>query len=274
MSFESSELSQFGGNKVFLYVWTRGAATYRYAAADQDLIIDFQRFEASGVIRHGPIEQGGDPIRSPIEVTVASDNPVVALYRIVPPVDRVFLTIYEAHAADLSSRRPVWQGRVTSVKWEPITSEAVITHEPTYTSLQRMGLRRAYQTLCPLVTGGKRCGINMEAFAIDAVVQEVNGQDISLVSVLGKPDGYFLGGYLVYEVSSGVPDRRQIREHTGLNLKLQGFPIGMVAGTAVRVYPGDDHTPDTCANRFNNINNYGGFLYFPSKNPFGGSPIY
>ncbi len=36
-----------------------------------------------------------------------------------------------------------------------------------------MGLRRAYQRLCPLLTGGRRCGINLEAFAIEVIAQEV-----------------------------------------------------------------------------------------------------
>lgn len=274
MSFDQLERSQASGNKVFLYTWTRGAATYRYAATDQDLLIDFQRFVASGVLRHGPIEQGGDPVRAGIEVTADSDHPVVALYRAVPPVDTVLLLIQEVHLGDLTSRRPVWQGRVTNVKWRSEEREATITHEPTYTSLKRMGLRRAYQTLCPLVTGGKRCGINLEAFALNTAAQEISGLNVTIANNAGRPDGYFTGGYVTYEVTSGVIDRRQIRGHQGSILTLQGFPIGMVVGTALRIYPGDDHTPQTCRDKFQNIDNYGGFLYFPSKNPFGSSPIY
>lgn len=274
MSFDSIERSQYGGEKVFLYSWARGATVYRYAAADQDMTINFLLFLASGAIRHGPIEQGGDPVRSPIEVIVASDHPVAQLYRAVPPIDSVILTIQEVHASDLTDRRPVWQGRVTNVKWNTELAEATITHEPTYTSLKRMGLRRAYQTLCPLTTGGKRCGINLEAFALDTAVQEIQGLDVTLSNDGGRPDGYFLGGYLTYEVSSGVIDRRQIRNHVGNVITLQGFPIGMAVGTALRIYPGDDHTPQTCDEKFDNINNYGGFLYFPNKNPFAGNPIY
>lgn len=274
MSFDDIERSQARGNKVFLYTWSRGSATYRYAAADQDLVINFQRFQANGVINHGPIEQGGDPVRAGVDVTDKSDSPVAALYRSVPPVDTVMLLIQEVHLDDLASVRPVWQGRVTNVRWNTERGESTITHEPTYTSLQRMGLRRAYQTLCPLVTGGKRCGVNLEAFAMDTVAQEIQGLNVTLANVGGRPDGYFLGGYVTYEIASGVIDRRNIREHVGSVITLQGFPIGMVVGTALRVYPGDDHTPKTCAEKFNNILNYGGFLYFPRKNPFGSSPIY
>lgn len=274
MSFDSLEKSRFDGNKVFLYTWTRGSKVYRFAAADQDMVLDFQTYLANGVIRHGDIEQSGDPIRSPVDVTVDADHAVALLFRSTPPVDTVMLVIQEVHVADLSDRRPVWSGRITSVKWSPENAEAVITHEPTQTSLERTGLRRAYQRLCPLVTGGKRCGINMEAYALEVEVQEVNGLEISVASVSGRPTDYFTGGFLVYEITSGVVERRPIKSQVGTVMTLTNFPVGLLPGMKVKAYPGDDHTADTCAEKFNNIPNYGGFIYFPNKNPFGSSPIY
>lgn len=274
MSFDDIERSQAGGQKVFLYTWTRGSAVYRYAACDQDLVINFQRFQADGVINHGPIEQGGDPVRAGIDVVTASDHPVAMLYRSVPPLDTVMLLIQEVHLDDLASLRPVWQGRVVNARVRSQDREATLSHEPTYTSLKRMGLRRAYQTLCPLVTGGKHCGVNMEAFVLETTAQEIQGLDVTLANSAGRPDGYFLGGYVTYEIASGVIDRRNIRQHVGSVISLQGYPIGMVVGSALRVFPGDDHTAKTCAEKFNNIDNYGGFLYFPNKNPFGSSPVY
>lgn len=274
MSFDTIERSQADGNKVFLYTWSRGAAVYRFAAADQDLVLDFQQYLASGVIRHGSIEQGGDPIRAGIEVTVEADHPVALLFRSTPPMDTVLLLIQEVHAGDLASRRPVWLGRITSVKWDSEAREAVITHEPTYTSLQRMGLRRAYQRLCPLVTGGKRCGVNLEAFALNANVQEVNGLAVTISTIGGRPDDYFTGGFITYEISSGVIERRPIRSQAGAVLTLSSFPVGLVNGGALKAYPGDDHTAATCSTKFNNEDNYGGFIYFPKKNPFSSTPIY
>lgn len=274
MSFDAEERSQYAGNKVYLYTWTRGAAVFRYAAADQDVVSDFQRYVANGVIQHGPIEQGGDPIRAGIEVTVESDHPVASLFRSIPPMDTVLLLIQEIHADDLTDRKPVWQGRITSVRWDSEAGEAVITHEPTYTSLQRMGLRRAYQRLCPLVTGGARCRLNLEAFALDTTVQELNGVSITLASIAGRPDGYFTGGFITYEISAGVIERRPVRSQVGTVLELSNFPVGLVVGGSLKAYPGDDHTAKTCAEKFGNIDNYGGFIYFPGKNPFNGTPIY
>lgn len=274
MSFDSLERSQWEGRKVYTYTWARGGNVYRYTNADQDLVLQFQTYKASGTIRHGPIEQGGDPIRSPADVTVESDHPVAQLFRSTPPIDTVLLTIREVQMDDPADRRAVWQGRVTSAAFDYETREATLTHEPTYTSLQRMGLRRAYQRLCPLLTGGRRCGVNMEAFAIEVTAQEVNGLQLIVSSVAGRPDGWFLGGFIVYEITPGVVDRRPIRDHVGTQFTLTNFPVGLAAGMKLKAYPGDDHTITTCATKFNNVANYGGFPYFPEKNPFGGAPIY
>jgi uncharacterized phage protein (TIGR02218 family) len=274
MTYEARETSAWDGRKVFIYTWTRGAQVWRYVAADQDVVLDFQRYTHDGAIKHDTIEQGSEPIRSGIQVDVGMDHPVADLYRTTPPRETVMLLIQSYHVGDEAFRVPVWQGRITGVKWEPERARAVISHDPTYTSLRRTGLRRHYQRLCPLLTGGKRCGVNLELYATTGEVLEVNGLALTVPAIDGRPDDYYDGGEMVYEISSGVTERRSIRTKAGAVLSIKAFPTGLVPGMMVKLYPGDDHTADTCANKFNNIENYGGILYFPGKNPFGGSPIY
>ena len=48
---------------------------------------------------------------------------------------------------------------------------------------------------------------------------------------------------------------------------------GLKAGDAFEAYPGCDHTLATCAAKFGNQLNYGGFPYIPVKNPFTGDAI-
>lgn len=274
MTFESRETSAWEGRKVFIYTWTRGAQVWRYVAADQDVVLDFQRYTADGAIEHDTIEQGSDPIRAGIEVTVGMTHPVADLYRTTPPRESVMLLIQAYHVGDEGFRVPVWQGRISGVKWEPEQARAKLSHEPTYTSLKRTGLRRPYQKLCPLLTGGKRCGVNLELYAITAPVLEVNGLTLTVPAIAGQPDDYYDGGEMVYEIVSGVTERRTIRTKAGGVVSITAFPTGLLPGMNAKFYPGDDHTADTCHNKFNNIPNYGGFIYFPGKNPFGGSPVY
>ena len=45
-------------------------------------------------------------------------------------------------------------------------------------------------------------------------------------------------------------------------------------GDTIYLYPGCDRTLATCTAKFGNSANFGGFPFIPTKNPFGGSPIY
>src|SRR3546814_2715916 len=60
-------------------------------------------------------------------------------------------------------------------------------------------------------------------------------------------------------------------------LTIQRMPFTLItqfedegAGTAISLYPGCDHRRMTCKDKFNNILNYGGFDWIPTKNPMGG----
>ena len=113
------------------------------------------------------LEQGGEIERQNVGVTVPMLHPVALMYRVQSPADSVVLTIAEYHATDPDVQvRPVWSGRITSVRWDPEENQATITHAPTYASLQRNGLRRKYQANCPLVLYGLACGVNREAYKL------------------------------------------------------------------------------------------------------------
>jgi hypothetical protein len=78
------------------------------------------------------------------------------------------------------------------------------------------------------------------------------------------------------ETASG--DLRYIIDHSGTQLTLI-VPLSDLtedvndsSGDAlVALYPGCDHTRETCKDKFDNLANYGGFPWIPSKNPFANS---
>ncbi|MEW6169845.1 MAG: phage BR0599 family protein [Pseudomonadota bacterium] len=62
--------------------------------------------------------------------------------------------------------------------------------------------------------------------------------------------------------------------HSADSITLAAVPPGLSVGATVVLYPGCDHTLSTCESKFGNSANFGGFPFIPTKNPFGGSPIY
>jgi len=65
-----------------------------------------------------------------------------------------------------------------------------------------------------------------------------------------------------------------ITGHNSDVITLSAVPPGLAVGNAITLYSGCDRTLATCHSKFGNSENFGGFPLIPTKNPFGGSPIY
>jgi hypothetical protein len=53
-----------------------------------------------------------------------------------------------------------------------------------------------------------------------------------------------------------------------------GLPTQMEVGNTISAFPGCRRTIDDCVNKFNNLDNFGGFPHSPGRNPFDGQPVF
>lgn len=270
MTFDARENSADQGRPVEIYTFARDYQQWRYTSADRDVVVDSAVYVAKAISR-GEIEATSEMARSGVTLTVPRDLEVADLYRVAPPTLGITLTIRQYHEGD-GEVAVIWAGRILSVEWSGLT--AAIQCEPVATSLRRVGLRRPFQRQCPHVLYGAACGVNRSAHRVDGAIESVTATTVSVPDALTSPAGHFAGGYLEWDVALGIPERRFILGHTGATLELNGSTYGLQGGQAVRLFPGCDHTMATCAGKFSNSANYGGFPHIPTKNPFGGDPVY
>ena len=168
----------------------------------------------------------------------------------------------------------VWKGRLTGVK--PGDESASVTFECIFTSLRRPGLRARFQKSCRHPLYGRGCFLDPEDFAHAAVLNDIDGRTLTVPAADAQVDGFFTGGMVK------APDGTltYIAEHVGALLtmnRISGSLAGPFAvdgpGVPVTLYPGCDHSYATCASKFANDDNYGGFDHIPIRNPMGGSSI-
>ena len=153
-----------------------------------------------------------------------------------------------------------WMGRVLGV--ELADDLARIRCESAQVSLKRIGLRRLYSRKCSHVLYSSACGaspISASAAVVNSAGRnvELDGGVPSLVS------GGLAGGWL--QTSEGA--RHMIVGDFGSGVELL-HPVAIEPGTEVQLTVGCDHSTSTCASRFGNLDNYGGFPAIPIKNPF------
>lgn len=270
MTYNAIETSAWDGKPIELFDFQRGYLHWRYTSAQQDVFISDNTWTAIPISRTG-FEATNELNRSAIRVTVPRNNEIADLWRVAPPSEEIGLTLRQYHDGD-SETAVLWMGRIVMVNWSG--SLATLHIEPGYTSVRRQGLRRRYQRSCPHVLYGQLCRLSASTFRLMSECDSISSLTIGVLNGSINGSTYYTGGYVEWEVKSGLYDRRYIVEHSGAYMKLNAIPHTLAVGQAISIYPGCDHTLTTCDTKFSNSVNYGGMPYIPVKNPFNGTPIF
>lgn len=276
MSFEDFETSVDRGEPINLYQFTYGAGTnakHCYTDAEQDYPFLGRTFLATPIDR-GDINSSGTTDKSSLIVEMPQTEAVPELFRVYPPSYTVGLIIWQGHVGDLAKDFKVaWSGIVLSCTREG-AAKAKLTCEPLSVSMQRIGLRRSYQYMCPHVLYGNQCRANKAAATVIAPAGAVAGRYVTLGTLLTNQE-HFAGGIVEWVNQNDQPEYRTILSVDTAagktRLLLGGTPVGLFNGTELQISKGCAHNTDACSTVHNNILNYGGQPYIPTKNPLGRS---
>lgn len=227
------------------------------------------------------IEVKEDMARASLDITFDIGNPAARRWMSDSSESMVNATVWQVDEND--DVYVIWKGRLASSK--PSGSEIKLTLDSVYTSLARSGLGARYQRMCRHSLYGRGCRVNKMAYMVTGIPTDVSGAVVTIPEAADKPDGWFTTGML--ETPDGA--LRFIIAHEGDKIYLarpmtsltnlfinQGYGLsyGLIyGGLSVKLYPGCDRTRGTCNSKFNNLENYGGFDWIPTRNPFDGNSI-
>lgn len=277
MTYDTYELSEQSGDPIELYEFFVGGTStiHRYTSAEEDVTWEGNVF-ASTPIRRTAIAISIEQPRNALRITVPRNNAVADLFRRYSPREPVGLIVRRYHRDD-SDVGVVWVGRVLNCKWMS-TSTAEMNCEPVSISLNRLGLARVIQVPCPYAwahdPAGIGCGVDRTTFDHATTIDSISGVTLVVDSVASLP---YPGGWVEWNDgnSPATYERRLIVAASGTTLTLvRPFSNLVLVNDAVTLFPGCDHTAETCDSVYGNILNYGGFLFMPEKNPFDGAPVY
>lgn len=266
MTYQSQENSTHAGQPVELYRFVLGATVWRYTSAQSAVTYNAEKY-VPAPIRRSEIEQTQEFGRAMLNLEAAIDLDVVQSFIVTPPDGVLSLTLFRQHLTDADAEFITWwKGRIVSVVFGGATVQ--MRCEPIFTTLKRSGRRANYQINCrhPLYHGG--CKVNAADYKTAGVLESVSGLEVTASAFLGKSSDWFVGGRLL---AAGA--QRLIVASSGASVTISAPIPGLKAGDAFEAYPGCDHTLATCASKFGNQLNYGGFPYIPKKNPFTGDAI-
>lgn len=271
MSFDQIERSNYDGKPIMLYEFTLGSAVWRYTGGQNPVTVNGATYAALA-IAHDGYSMSGDPSADDITIRTSSKIEVSNLFNGTPPSDPVRLSIRTLHFGDTEAP-VVWSGTIKSMK-RVSTVEVTFNCNSLLSTLNRNGLRLSWQRGCPHALYDRLCRVNPDAYGTAIRVDAVLGDHIESSGAAGLPNGYLNGGFLAFTTPHGTIERRAIEEHWQHRIRLLGLSDGMAVGQWINVYPGCDRTTATCVNKFNNLDNYGGFPHLPNKSPFDGDPVF
>lgn len=247
-----------------LYLFALGEQEWRFTDSEQPVLFGGEIWTPLA-IRRSAVESTADATRASIQVFLPQS---VSLFGLWPGDLPTSLTIFREGA-------PLWKGRIAAAVANG--PEVTLECESVFTSLRRPGLRARYSRLCIHPLYGPGCLVDRQLFEIVEEAASTEGQTYE-VDHSSEAD-YFLGGML--EIN-GAWWFILGQEDDALTVSrfLPGIPAGWGNSwgyywsvIVVRLYPGCNRTRDHCIERFDNVANFGGFPWLPSRNPFDGSIV-
>lgn len=264
-----------------LYKFVMGSTTWTYTSGNEAIVYNSETYSKVSLGR-GESETRNELSKAKMDVRLDVLDSMAQQILTVFTEQTLSLTLY-VQDQETSTTSVAWKGRLSSMK--PTKNTLVLTFESVFTSLRRPGLRARYQKICRHVLYGRGCGLDQDDFLVSGRLTALVGNVASVTEAALESDGYYLGGML--RAPNGLYGF--IVGHTGSTLTLQrpletlvsdwnnsGYGLnygGFYGGIPVDIFPGCDHLRTTCLDKFNNLDNYGGFPWIPSRNPMDGSSI-
>lgn len=261
-TYNDKEFSIADAEPFELYDFVHGTWTmYLTTRATEFYVSDNQVYLPTAITR-GRINQGEKINKDSITITIPRGHDLAAQFINFPPETSTTVTIRRLHRGlAFTEAIVIWKGRV--IGGEPKGETMDIICESIFTSLRRYGLRLRAELICQHTLYSPECGANQPLYRFDNAISAISGTALTMASTSAKADGWFNGGILDYQ-----GDTRFILFHAGNTIKISRPMASLKAGITVALYPGCDRTMDICKNKFGNLNNYLGFPWIPSVNPF------
>lgn len=278
MAFTDREISNEDGSPIALYEMKWGNTIWRYTSADERINFNIdgepgEMWWESVAITDSGMVQGGSSTNEMI-VSGPSNLPIYDLFRGTPPAGSISLIVRRIHLPEAEA--PIyWIGSVANVKGVAGGAQIDIIGKTLGSSLRRTGLRLCWTRGCPHFLFNSSCGLDMDDWDIDSEIVSMTGNTIT-VQAHGQEEGYFDGGFFRWTANAdGTYDQRGIEEEIAPNVfRLLGGTDRLEVGMNIKLYPGCDLSPGTCNDKFDNMDNHGGWEFMTNKSPFDGTPVF
>lgn len=230
-----------------LYEFDTGAAVFRFTSTVKPLSTIRGLFQPASVLR-GELTISENPLKSRLVFTLAITNQFAVKCLKDEYPDTIIVRVFRENNL-------YWYGKVISASLKRLTIELVC--EPSL-GVNTTGLGGArFSPYCWKGLYSSACGISRAANTFTYSSYTLTGKTISVSTATA--DGFFANG-----IAQIADEQRLIVSSTGATVELSERFSNTVSGD-LKLSRGCFLTRESCLS-FNNLANFGGFSYIPSKN--------
>lgn len=256
----------------FLYQVEAGSNRYLFTDVAMDQEYNSETYELTQ-IEHSSPTFSGEATQSEVDITLHESNPVAQLFTFGTPAYPIKVRILE-YDRKTGTAEDYYRGWVVRPSFRLDVSEVDLHCKTVWHYFERESFSDSLSALSRYSVYDPRSGVDLASFRVGITVTAMNDErDILTVTGISEIDTYFTGGMIV----APDLDKRTILKHVteGADKKLYlnaAFPeFTLAVGFTADIYPGDDLTYDTWANRFGAVTNngeaFGGWQYMPNVDP-------
>lgn len=265
--YDTLESGTEGSRPIEVYRFTLGSQEFFYSSSDDTIPLGGDDYEPIAIAREN-IEIGQDARTRALDITVPATNPFALKYANIVPGEKatcIITRLQRDESPTFATQPKIFRGVVQDVRYEDNAEASIIRVQSGEAKASRTIPRFTYMAMCnhALYDGG--CKVSSAAHKHTGNVAAESGNTINVAGASASGLD-FVGGFCRPD---GVADFRAIIAQSGDVLTLI-LPFAVpVLSTNVSCFAGCDHilTSD-CANIFDNVLEFGGHAFVPTKDIF------
>jgi uncharacterized phage protein (TIGR02218 family) len=269
VSHDTHEDSVELGSPVEYYHFVRGTEEWAYTTGITEETIDSVTYLPS-VITRGRIQQNDEIKGATLDIGMDRTNALVTSITADPDSIPISFVLYQRHVGETV---PIIKfiGQLVSFSW--VDGQAALQVASVENMFAREIPRVSIQKACPFMLYDGNCRAIVGSHTHTAEVLTVDTSDPRLMTVYnidgGASDTLIGASETTFElgVLKKGNARRFIARHLGNVIYLLTPLAGIDDGDSIILIKGCDRLAGTCEDRFDNIENFGGFPNLPTQNP-------
>lgn len=266
MSYTSVDTSVKDGAPIECYKFIGELGVFRYTSNNEQVTVNSETYIPLSDIKRSAIETSSllDSAQT-IDITIPITCPLAVTYNFLKMPLTLDVEIRVVHRGTNfdTDWKLIWGGE--STKFPVSNNTATISTQSVIQSGLGSQLNQVlFQTPCNHNVYDLHCTLDPSLFTTTSTVTNIKNNVIT-VDDTDVADGVLAVGKLV---NTRTGESRVIVSNIGKIVTIGYGFIDLVLGDTVEMVQGCDNAYSTCLTKFNNLINFGGFMFLPTTNPY------